>query len=220
MAILASSNFLFVTGIEGSGTTMMLKLLNALDEVAVLGGNYWSPSLAELAGRLNSLTEALWGPELVGRPSDREAIVDQIRALEIPAGYTHVVHKRSFPFLDSQHVPVLEEARSFAEQCGLLVMRRMLDANTRSILRRGFERETVKAQQRTYMAHAHLERQLAKLDTPWMEIAYEDIIDTAKKPVILSNLALRFALDQQAVLAQAELITGPTFNPHENPDLA
>lgn len=57
---LSSKKFVFITGVEGSGTTMLLKVLDNLEECVAMGGNYFPQYVYNSAEQLNSLTKKLW----------------------------------------------------------------------------------------------------------------------------------------------------------------
>lgn len=207
---LETTDFLFITGVEGSGTTMMLKLLDSLPDIAVLGGNYWTPELASEASHFNALTEQLWNRKAPPNDIEREEIFQDIRHFPVPGNARLVVHKRSCPFLDPFHLPDLSDVARFTPHARLLVMRRDPDANTRSILRRGFEKEKERATARTGMALQALDTQLKDNPVPTMQIYYEEIISPEKKAAILRNLAGFLGLDPMSLAAKADMITGPT----------
>lgn len=208
---LKETNFLFITGIEGSGTTMMLKLLDAVAEVAVLGGNYWTPELGKEAHALNKLTAKLWNEKKICSRAEKKEIFEKIRELELPSHYTHVVHKRSFPFLDTNHFPHLVDCKKMARFCRILNMRRDHAANSRSILRRGFESDNEMAAMRTETAVKRLEIELEALGIDGiMHIDYESVIDIYHKDKLLGKLADLLDLDSSMLKRNAHIITEPT----------
>lgn len=210
--VLEKKRFLFITGIEGSGTTMMLKILDALQGVAVLGGNYHTPELSGQAAIINDATERMWNSEVPVTDEQKETCLSKIRNISIPDKYSTVVYKRSFPFIDRVHFPILEDIRRVSKDFKLLVMRRSLEANTRSILRRQFESDNGEAQERTRRAHSMLSDQLSAWDYGrWMEIAYEDIIDENRKGDILTEFAGFIEISPTLLIVQGKNITGPTI---------
>ncbi len=210
MGKLSELDYVFITGIEGSGTTMMLKLLDSMDNMAILGGNYWSPRLKYEADTLNGLTQRLWDDREVMSVEDRIDVIREIRELELPSDYTHVVHKRSFPFLDLFHFPNLIDCFEMSSCCKVLAMTRGLEASSRSILRRKFVADKEGASQRVVEAVRRIDKELSMIDGEYiMPISYEDIIDAERKPGILRDLADFIAIDSELLETHCGVITRP-----------
>lgn len=211
--ILLNKTFLFITGVEGSGTTMMLKVLDTLDNIAVLGGNYWSPDLQPLAEQFNVLTERLWNKTHQLAHAEKKRIIQDINTLPIPPQYSHVVHKRSFPFLDEHHWPSLTDAKNFATDTKILIMQRNIMDNTQSILRRGFESNPGIAHRRSVSGYNLLELQKNKHLSSCLFFSYEDIIDRNIKENLLLHLATYINLPDANLHKMAKIISNPTRHP-------
>ena len=190
---------------------MMLRLLDAVDGIAVLGGNYWAEDLEKEAQTLNALTQRLWNQKSPCSPQEKEEIIRKIQGLELPARYKLVVHKRSFPFLDMDHFPHIVDCFRFSADVRILNMRRDHAANTRSILRREFETDRERAAKRTDAAVERLSKELVGLEPGCvLNIDYEDIIDTEKKNNLLEEIACHIGLEPEDLSRFSHVITGPT----------
>jgi hypothetical protein len=210
MARLNSKSLIFITGVEGSGTTMLLRMLNELPGYASLGGNFFDPGQEAIAARLNDLTGRLWRiPYLAGQR--RNLLLDEIRNCELPDHVSHVVYKRSFPFLDARHYPCLRDVFLIAESARIIIIKRAIDANARSILRRGFESDLAAATRRSREAVRRLHEQAIALPGDRvLDLTYEHLIDAARKAAEVSRLAAFLGLPAPELLALARMITGPT----------
>jgi hypothetical protein len=97
----------FITGIEGTGTTLLLAWLGTPSQCSAIGGNHFDlpdrPAAMELADQFGSATAALWDGER-SDASDGAALAkaaDCWRALlasEAFASIDHFIYKRSTPF--------------------------------------------------------------------------------------------------------------------------
>jgi hypothetical protein len=142
--------FVFIVGAEGSGTTLLLRLLSRPQTCTSLGGNYLKlPELAEAV----ELAEAF---ERANRDiSDRKAsfadhadarrrwqtAIDHVLESPVFAGQTHIVFKRSAPFAlpREQRSPDLLDIVGLIPEARLLLIYRDPRAATFSTFRRGFD---------------------------------------------------------------------------------
>jgi hypothetical protein len=110
--------YVFIGGAEGSGTTLLLRLLSSPGGCASLGGNYFKlpnhPEAEPLAQAFERANRRVWNRKVSFR--DQEEGFEQWRAamdriLESPAfnATSHFVFKRSFPFAQprDQYAPDL-----------------------------------------------------------------------------------------------------------------
>lgn len=145
-------NFIFIAGAEGSGTTLMSRLLSAPKACASLGGLYVkTPPSADARGLVkefrsaNSLAwdrKASFAENREGRRKWHFAW-EKIVASTAFADITHFVFKRSFPFGTprAQYVPYLWDVDDMVRNAHFIVMYRDPRAATNSTLRRGFGQE-------------------------------------------------------------------------------
>jgi hypothetical protein len=211
MATIAEARFVFIAGIEGSGTTMMLELLDRLEGFASLGGQYISRGFEETGHQLNQLTARLWKlPTLP--PADKSTILREINAIEVGAIHT-VVYKRSTPFQDAQYMPDLADLAALGSSRKLIIVRRHFFDNVNSILRRGFESDVDVALDRIAAAYQHLYkqvRQLPELGLQCLTLDYEKLIDPDSKQRQLALLAPFLDCPLDEVVAAGGLIAQPT----------
>jgi adenylate kinase len=214
-SLLTSKTLVFITGIEGSGTTLLLRLLNELPGYVALGGNFFDPCYARVAARLNQLTERLWRlPYPTGH--ERESLLARVSETELPDEITHVILKRSFPFLDIHHFPHLPDVPLMASSARIIAIRRSIAANERSILRRRFEDERSAAIWRSREAAKRLAQQLQAIPRGEIhDLSYEHLIEPRRKAAELSRLAAFLGLPARDLQALGHMITGPTS---DNPD--
>jgi hypothetical protein len=115
-----SVHFIFIAGAEGSGTTLMSRLLAAPKTAASLGGLYVKTPQSEEASRLTeefqSVNYLVWDRKASfaeNREARRKwrAVWERILGSTAFAGTTHFVFKRSFPFgiPRERYVPYLQD---------------------------------------------------------------------------------------------------------------
>lgn len=205
--------FVFVAGVEGSGTTALLKLLSCPDACIALGGNYWSPDMAgyscrDARDRLHELTMTLWSsPERPGE-DERRKLIRAINAVPVPGSISHVAYKRSYPFRDGEHYPVLSDIAEIGRDSAVIVMRRNLERNARSMLRRKFTPSLSEAEARARESWRVLRSQLDGIELPVLEVRYETMVSDREAQIERIERFLGFP--GGALLAHAALITGPT----------
>lgn len=97
---LSSKTFIFVTGVEGSGTTMLLKVLDNLEECVAMGGNYFPQYVSDSAKHLNSLTQKLWSypPPIL---ETKLTVKQKIRNWLLTKGLIHLLTKTFFHSLQT-----------------------------------------------------------------------------------------------------------------------
>ncbi len=209
-SLLKDKTFIFITGVEGSGTTMMLKIFDSINNTAVLGGNYWSPSLSPIAAKINSLTEKLWNTKLTISSEEKRDLIQNIQSLSIPSRISHIIYKRSFPFLDKYHYPIISDIKCFSKKTKLIVMNRDIEDNTSSILRRKFETDSQIALDRSVSAYNLLHQQLENHNDSYLNISYEEIIQEKHKTCLLSLITDYSNLENSCITNMAKIIETPT----------
>jgi arylsulfatase len=140
----------FIGGAEGSGTTLLLRLLSAPDVCASLGGNFVKvPEHGDarlLAQAFEEANRRLWDRKLsysdheIAR-RDWHAAADQILNSPAFSSQTCVLFKRSFPFAQprDQYTPDIWDALDLLARTRIVVIYRDPCAATFSALRRGFD---------------------------------------------------------------------------------
>ena len=145
-------HFIFIAGAEGSGTTLMSRLLAAPKTAASLGGLYVKTPQSEEAARLTeefqSVNYLVWDRKASfaeNREARRKwrAVWEHILGCAAFAGTTHFVFKRSFPFgiPRERYVPYLQDVDEMVGNVQFVVMYRDPRASSYSTLRRGFDKD-------------------------------------------------------------------------------
>lgn len=218
MATIADCRVIFIAGIEGSGTTMMLELLDRLEGFASLGGQYISAGFEERGRQLNQLTARLW--KLPGlSAAEKTPILREINAIDVGGIHT-VVYKRSTPFQDARYMPHLADLAALGSSRKLIIVRRHFFDNVNSILRRGFEQDVDAALDRIGAAYRHLYmqvRRLPELGLQQLTLDYEKLIDPDGKRHQLARLAPFLDCSPDELIAAGALITQPTTRPSTPP---
>jgi hypothetical protein len=211
MATIADCRVIFIAGIEGSGTTMMLELLDRLGGFASLGGQYISTGFEDTGRRLNQLTARLWKLPTLS-PADKSPILREINGIEVGDVRT-VVYKRSTPFQDARYMPDMSDVAALGSSRKLIIVRRHFFDKLNSILRRGFESDLDAALDRISTAYQHLYKQvrrLPELGLQYLTLDYEKLIDPDSKQRQLALLAPFLDCPLDEVVAAGGLIAQPT----------
>ena len=145
-------NFIFIAGAEGSGTTLLLRILSAPTACASLGGNYLK--IPPTSGARHLVDEFRVGNAISwdGRLSESErsegqrkwhAAWNKIVASDAFSGVQHFLFKRSFPFgvPHGQRSPVFRDITKLVDTAHFVVIYRDPRASTYSALRRGFDQD-------------------------------------------------------------------------------
>jgi hypothetical protein len=166
--------FIFIAGVEGSGTTLLLRILSAPPVCASLGGNYQKlpdhPDARPLVAAFDAANRRLWNRTLSVADHEQahhdwRETMRRIEASQAFAGQTRLVFKRSFPFSsqrsasepDFRHTPDLWDALDLLPTSRVVTIYRNPCAATYSALRRGFDSDlrrmaVVCAEQLTWLA--------------------------------------------------------------------
>ena len=149
-AVAAGRKFNFIAGAEGSGTTVLLRLLSAPAVASSLGGNYVKPpphpAAPALVQAFDVANRHLWdrkapfADHAYARDRWDEAL-DAILQAEAFAGISRLFFKRSFPFgrERDRYVPDLWDIFDLWPEAQLIVIYRDPRASSYSNLRRGFD---------------------------------------------------------------------------------
>ena len=141
---------IFIGGAEGSGTTVLLRLLSAPDGCVSLGGNFQKlpdhPDAKSLADSFMAANSRVWDRKLSfeehekGRRDWRTA-TDRILAASSYAETVHFVFKRSSPFATprDRYTPDLWDILDLFPDCRIVLIYRDPRAATCSALRRKFD---------------------------------------------------------------------------------
>ncbi len=104
MKTIKDCEFLFIAGVEGSGTTITLKLLETLPNHVCLGGKYITDGFSKPGKKLNKLSRKFWH---FPRYSDkrRNKWLQKASVIEVPDTVKTVIYKRSYPFVGPNFIP-------------------------------------------------------------------------------------------------------------------
>lgn len=141
----------FIVGVEGSGTTMLSRILGYGVNTAVVLGNHLSPIVEidaetnKLWRRINENTRLLWDIQsgLDEREKSKQKIKKSISEIEnrlaSEFGIDITVYKRSSPFLHgNRYIPDLLDIKDIFSNSKRIVMVRDPKQSSYSALRRGF----------------------------------------------------------------------------------
>jgi arylsulfatase len=145
-----TKRLIFIGGAEGSGTTLLLRLLSLPDVCTSLGGNFVKvpkhPDAQPLVRAFGEANKRLWDRKLSRADHERarrdwHTVTAQI--LESPAlrAQTHLIFKRSFPFAQprDQYTPDIWDTLDLLAGTRIVIIYRDPCAATFSALRRGFD---------------------------------------------------------------------------------
>jgi len=167
-ALTPKKRLLFLAGAEGSGTTMLLRLLAAPPRCAAIGGNYFklpdTPSARPLADAFNTANARLWDrrQDLTGEVAAFSECQEALMAIAASDAYAEaevLVAKRSFPFggEGDRYSPDLWQVLGMLPKTRVVAIYREPCAATFSALRRGFDTDLSRlarrcAEQLTWLA--------------------------------------------------------------------
>ena len=174
---LYNKTFIFIAGVEGSGTTMLLEFLAQPSFAVSLGGLYVSPGYKRHRKKIRAASGYFWDITEKRTPQEIEEKKEIIRNIKIPKNITHLVFKRSFPFGEVKNLPNLVDVLDFAHKVKIVVIDRSLKSCVASIRRREFTPSIEESAQRIKKGRIHLEQGLANIDKKYYEVfSYEDFI--------------------------------------------
>jgi hypothetical protein len=142
--------FIFIGGVEGSGTTLLLRLLSSPSGCASLGGNYVKlpdhPEARSLAEAFERTNRRVWNRKLSFQDQEDgyqqwRASMDRILASSAFKDTSHFLFKRSFPFAQprDQYAPDLWDILGLWPDVRILVIYRDPRAATFSAFRGKFD---------------------------------------------------------------------------------
>jgi len=201
--------FIFIVGAEGSGTTMLTRILSAPKNAVGLGGNFTTIKDSEkeafaLVEQFDNANADLWDRKAsheicLRAKGELPRLISRLRHLEDYAKVSHVVYKRSAPFFkDDRFRPDLADLPEIFEDLRIILIYRDPRACTFSALRRGFGENlrqcaVITEEQLTYLA-----AQLATLDAAsYRVISYEKFC--AEPEALTSQLAEFCGLPEMAL---------------------
>ncbi|HID45746.1 MAG TPA: hypothetical protein EYP34_08335 [Chromatiaceae bacterium] len=181
---------LFIAGVEGSGTTLMLQLLDRVPDYVSLGGNFISDGYQETGERFNELTERLWKYPAPS-PQEHKDILLSINDLVVGKDINTVVYKRSYPFSGRSLIPKLGDIYLMGKGHRIILMRRHFFENVNSILRRNFEDNIDSALSRIYLGYRHLYKQIhsqIQSEKDFLTLDYQRLVDDGLKQSEISEI--------------------------------
>lgn len=206
--------FVFIVGAEGSGTTLLTRILSRPEGTVALGGNYTTVRKSEkeawsLVEQFDKANTDLWDRQ-GNHERHRQArdelprVVERLLRLDSYARVSHVIFKRSAPFFEGDRWrPDLSDLLDLFEDLRMVAIYRDPRACTFSAFRRGFREglrqcAVVSEEQLTYLA-----AQLGTLDEYlYRIIAYEELC--SRPGPLLEELAGFCGLPAAGVLAAVE----------------
>jgi hypothetical protein len=181
-----TQGFIFIIGASGSGTTMLTRILSEPEEVIGLGGNFdpfpKEQRRARALGRIfREATKKLWDrkADYNTRNAATQAlfhIVNDFFNLDIFNHATHILHKRSAPFLPGdRYRPDLSDLFEIFYSPKIIVIYRDPKESTYSSLRRGFSKNLRESAVICEDQLTYLNAQIATLDKNTYRVAtYEN----------------------------------------------
>jgi hypothetical protein len=160
--------FIFIGGAEGSGTTLLLRILSRPDGCVSLGGNHVKlpdgPEAQRLAVEFEHINRRVWDrhadlEQSIASRCDWIAITAQILLSPAFSTQSHFLLKRSFPFAmpRNRYTPDLWDVADILPNARVVLIYRDPCATTFSALRRGFDTDLRRiavscGEQLTYLA--------------------------------------------------------------------
>ncbi len=197
---LSEKNLIFIAGVEGSGTTLVNKLLSeSKNAMSITHHDYLSSepvSIADKAERLhktplirtlqhfivakkfNHLVDKIWHFPYSHNQYIKYGTLRRLCDLKIPSAISNVVIKRSYPSGKQGVIfPNLADLFCISKNIKIIHLKRDLKENAASVLRRGFVNNIEDAIRRVKHAIMILESQLDALDdSDVLTITYEDLV--------------------------------------------
>ncbi len=221
--------FIFVIGVEGSGTTMLTGILGKPARVVGLGGSWEATTIPRhdkeallLRAKFNRATLKLWDraaswAEHLEAKQSLARTIDRLLRMEKYAHATHVLYKRSAPFkkspgyyLRDRYRPDLSDLPEVFGDLRIIAIYREPRASTHSCFRRRFREElrqcaVISEEQLTYLS-----AQLASLDRSLYRIINYEKFCAAPQNVVreLSNFCGLPADELASGVEQREVAEG------------
>jgi hypothetical protein len=141
--------FVFIVGAEGSGTTMLTRVLSSPPCAVGIGGNFTTISQRHKEGwklveEFDKANADLWDrasdhPTYLNAKAEMPKVLERLLQLEDFSSVTHVIHKRSSPFFKGgRHRPDLSDLPVIFRRLRIVVIYRDPRACSASAFRRGF----------------------------------------------------------------------------------
>lgn len=186
----------FIVGVEGSGTTMMARILGSAENAEVLLGNYRSlnvaphSDLARLMRMLNRSSAQMWHrkasvQEVASAQESFVAALSELMACDDLRGVSHLFLKRSAPFnIGDDYRPDLFDVVDLIPEVKILVMMREPCASTYSAYRREFVENIRHGALICEMQLLLLEGRLSQLDASQFMMLNYDLFCSAPEMII------------------------------------
>jgi hypothetical protein len=221
--LMGGRKFIFIAGAEGSGTTLLLRLLSSPPHCCSLGGNYLKvpevQEARELATQFIENNNAAWDSSLSFAEHDGAvrlfgATLAQILRSQYFSGHTHFFFKRSFPFATpkGRFTPDLWDLEDLVPGAHYIAIYREPRAACFSGLRRGFDTDLRRLAVTCSAQLTSLAAQMRELDPRRRRvISYEHLCEDPVR--VLGDLASFCGLAPESLRAaiDAERIE-PTLN--------
>jgi hypothetical protein len=187
---LCDSRIIFVAGIEGSGTSIMERLIGSHHAVLQTKHTYEHPlerpdcDRIELLQRISvswsiqTALERLWETRPPCPDHSRLDQISSLRNIRIPEKTTSAVIKRSYPSgRAGTIIPVMQDLEKIGSGLKVVRMKRSVDETMASILRRGFVMHDIAAKQRCSAGLVSINAQVNKLNSEnVLCIEYDELV--------------------------------------------
>lgn len=213
---LHEKNLIFITGIKGSGTTMMAELLSVPDFSVGVGFDYITPGCESYAKIIREAVQYMWNISTNKNPRKIAEIKETIRNLTFPENIKYVILKCSFPFMN-KHIP-FKKLTNFPSLLDLfdlnsatefIIMKRDPKRCAVSGLRRNHVDSIIKSAHRTEEGIIRLETELKKINKSLYRIVpYKKVLKKQKK--YLENLENFINFPPCSLQNRSDIISLPT----------
>lgn len=200
--ILSEKKLIFIAGIEGSGTTLLNKLLSEPENaISITHHNYIQADIVNMSDKaerisegsfssikkfqhlttvkkFNFLVDKIWKFPYNVNKDNKDEILMSLRNLKIPVFISNVVIKRSYPSGKQGMIfPNLDDLFDISKDVKIIHVERNFEENCASILRRRFVSDIDDAVERLRNAKTILISQLDSIEnTKVLYITYEDLV--------------------------------------------
>jgi len=187
---LRESRIILVAGVEGSGTSIMERLIGAHQGVLQTKHTYEHPlerpncdriellQRISVSWRIHAALDRLWETRPPCPDHSRLDEISTLQDIRIPEKITHAVIKRSYPSgRAGTIIPVIQDLQKVGSDLKVVSMKRSIDETMASILRRRFVMNEVAAKQRGSAGLTSLNAQLNKINSEDMlVIEYHELV--------------------------------------------
>ena len=198
---LSEKNLIFIAGIEGSGTTLLDKLLSEpKNSISITHSDYLKLEISRLKGKVaknhnmsliqyyqyiftakkfNRLVNKIWQFPYISNHYKKNQILRHLGNLKIQESINNIVIKRSFPSGKEGIIfPNLDDLFSISKNIKIIHIKRSLKENASSILRRKFVSTIEDAITRVKKADRLIESQLIHVKkSEVLTVEYRNLIE-------------------------------------------